>query len=279
MPLAPAKTKAILLTPSSNSDETNPGLRVGTVRIPLEKVFAPGCKLLGIHLDSHLSFNGHIAEARSRACLNLRLLRHAITQMGPSTMTLRTFGKALVESRLYYAVGGWGAAISPYEHTLLETSQRDMARAATGIVTAAPPAGTLLEANLVPASVVTRTQVAALIERWRRLPRNDPRRTLATRPLPQPPTRAGHIPYFPHPWESPQALITTVLMSRSVPLHHKRLPLLVTRRTALHAARQASSVHISPEAAGAPSALPEKGTEEGDRARKELNQTTSSRTS
>ena len=88
MPLAPTKTKAILLTPSSNSDETNPGLRVGTVRFPLEKVFAPGCKLLGIHLDSHLSFNGHIAEVRSRACLNLLLLlRHAITHMGPSTMT------------------------------------------------------------------------------------------------------------------------------------------------------------------------------------------------
>ena len=274
LPLAPAKTKALLLTPATISDETNAGLQIGPVHVPIERVTAPGCKLLGVHLDSKLGFHHHIVEARARASMNLRLLRHASTHMGPSTIALRTFGKALVESRLFYAVGGWGAALSDDAHNSLEITQRDMARAATGLVSASPSAGTLLEANLIPASVVTRTQVAALIERWRRLPANDIRYTIVHQPLPPPPTGVGRIPYFPHPWTAPQRLIQQVLESRSVPIQHHRLPLLLARRTAPHLAAPAQHILIYPNALDAPPDLPEKGTEEGDRIRLQLNHAT-----
>ena len=271
MPLAPAKTKALLFTPSTNSDETNAGIKVGPIHVPITRTADPACKLLGVYLDPGLSFGRHQTLVRARATHQLRLLRHAVTQMGPSTHTLRTFGKALIESRLFYAVGGWGAQISPYEHNQLECTQRDMARAVTGIAAQAPPAGTLLEANLVPASVVTRTQVAALIERWRRLPATDLRYTIIQRPLPTRPTGAGRRPFFPHPWTEAMSLIDQVLTERSVPLQHLRLPVLANRRTPPQCTAAAAMVFVYPAAVGAPDTLPEKGSVAGDLLRTELN--------
>ena len=58
-----------------------------------------------------------------------------------------------------------GASLSPSELSLLENSQRELARAVTGIVSAAPSAATLLEANFIPASVVVKTRTVALVER------------------------------------------------------------------------------------------------------------------
>ena len=276
MPVAPAKTKSLLLTPphSSTSDESNPGLQVGDVAVPITREFDPTCKLLGVYIDPHLQFVRHMALTRAKAALHLRLIRHAITQMGPSTLTLRTFGKALVETRLFYAVGGWGATLSSYQITLLENVQREMARAATGTVTAAPSAGTLLEANLLPATVLIPTQVAALVERWRRLPATDHRNHLITRPLPSQPTQSGRIPYFEHPWTAAYALIARVLEIRSVPLNHTRLPVLVDRCIAPQAVAPAAHVHIRPSAPNTPTQLPEKGSPEGDQIREELNRGT-----
>jgi hypothetical protein len=45
MDLSPGKTKAILFTPSSTSDESNPGIQVGPVHVPLEATFNPECRL------------------------------------------------------------------------------------------------------------------------------------------------------------------------------------------------------------------------------------------
>jgi hypothetical protein len=274
MALTPGKTKAILFTHSHTSDETNPGIQVGPVHVPLTKAFDPECKMLGVHLDARLSFAHHVALTRTSATLHLRLLRLAVTQIGPSSMTLRTFGKALVESRLFYAAESWGAALTPNLLSLLEVSQRELARAITGVLSQAPQAGTLLEANLVPATVRVRTQAAALLERWRRLPPTDVRHRLANRPLPAPPTTTGQIPYLPHPWSSVLTLIAEVLANRRVPLDHPRLPVLVSRRTLPHQVAGAQQVTVRPEAVGAPPSLPEKGSEDGDRLRRELNQRT-----
>ena len=56
--------------------------------------------------------------------------------------------------------------------------------------------GTLLEANLVPASITSKTQVAALIERWRRLPSTDLWYILIQEPLPPAPMGTGQRPHF-----------------------------------------------------------------------------------
>ena len=272
MPLAPAKTRAILLTPSTQP-EPNDGLNIGPVHIPITPDFDPSCKLLGIHLDSRLTFPRHIAVTRAKATQHLRLINRAINQCGPSTITLRTFGKALVESRLFYAVGGWGATVSPSEIALLETTQRELARTVTGIVASAHSAATLLEANIVPASVVVKTRAVGLIERWRRLPTSDLRNRLINQPLPAPlPRQYGRQPtYFPHPWTSAQRTLSDVLTHRHVPHQHSRLPVLIHRRTAPYQAAIMSRVHIYPNAVGAPPTLPDKGTEEGTKLRSELN--------
>ena len=68
----------------------------------------------------------------------------------------------------------------------MERTQRGMARAVMGIEAQTPPAGTLMETNLVPTSVITKTQVASLTERWRRLPPSHLRHTIINQP--QPPT-------------------------------------------------------------------------------------------
>ena len=52
--------------------------------------------------------------------------------------------------------GKGGVLISKRTLSLLENSQRELARAVTGIVSAVPSAATLLEANRTPASVVVR---------------------------------------------------------------------------------------------------------------------------
>ena len=182
MPISPCKTQAPLFTPSHNSDEDNLGIHLGALLVLLSR--QTPCKLLGVHLDAGLFFGRHLALIRARATAQLRLLRHAVTQVGPTAHTLRIFGRALVESRLFYAVGGWGSQLSEYEQGCLESTQRELARAVTGLVGQSPPAATLLEANLVPASVLTRTRVAALLERWRRLLTSDLRCALVDRPLP-----------------------------------------------------------------------------------------------
>ena len=272
LPLAPAKTHALLLTPSTHP-EPNAGITIGTTNIPITPQFNPACKLLGVALDSRLSFPRHIAAIRSKASASLRLIQRAITHCGPSIHTLRTFGKALIESRLFYAAGSWGASVSDFEMTHLETTQRDLARAITGIPAAAPSAATLLEANLLPASVVIPTKVVALTERWRRLPPDDLRNKLIHRPLPTPQaSQFGRAPaFFPHPWASAETTLNAVLTHRHVSPVHPRIPLLLHRRTAPHQTAGLSKVFIYPTADGAPNALPDKDTPDGATLRKELN--------
>jgi hypothetical protein len=137
MPIAPAKSQAILFTPSHTSDEDNRGIRIGDVLVPLSRQTT--CKLLGVHLDAEISFGRHVALTRASATQQLRLLRHAVTQVGPAAHTLRTFGRALIESRIFYSVGGWGAQLSDFELKRLESTQRELARAITGLVGQAPP--------------------------------------------------------------------------------------------------------------------------------------------
>ena len=270
--LAPAKTHALLLTPSTHP-EPNAGITIGTTNISVTPQFHPACKLLGVALDSRLSFPRHIAAIRSKASASLRLIQRAITHCGPSIHTLRTFGKALIESRLFYAAGSWGASVSDFEMTHLETTQRDLARAITGIPAAAPSAATLLEANLLPASVVIPTKVVALMERWRRLPPDDLRNKLIHRPLPTPQaSQFGRAPtFFPHPWASAETTLNAVLTHRHVSLVHLRIPLLLHRRTPPHQTAGLSKVFIYPTADGAPNALPDKDTPDGATLRKELN--------
>ena len=159
MPISPGKTQAILFTPSHNSDEDNLRIHLGALLVPLSR--QTSCQLLGVHLDTGLFFGHHLALIRARATAQLRLLRHAVTQVNPTTHTLRIFGRALVESHLFYAVGGCGSQLSEYEQGCLESTQRELARAITGLVGQSPPAATLLEANLVPASVLTRTHCSS----------------------------------------------------------------------------------------------------------------------
>ena len=166
-------------------------------------------------------------------------------------------------------MGGWGPALSTYDYGLLEITQR--ARVITGVVAQASPGGTLLEANLLPASVVVPTQAAALIERWRRLQQMDLRRRLVTSPLPRPPIGRGRRPYFPHPWEKPMELIRQVLEARSVPAGHPRMPILVRRRTQPSCTHHVGRVHIFSEPWNAPETLLPKDTEDGVRLRAELN--------
>ena len=79
MPIAPGKTRAILFTPahSNAADESNGGLQINVVHIPLTKAFDPECRLLGVHLDAQLSFARHLALTRFSALLHFWLLRHA----------------------------------------------------------------------------------------------------------------------------------------------------------------------------------------------------------
>ena len=164
------------------------------------------------------------------------------------------------------------ASVSDFETTHLETRQRDLARAIAGIPAAAPSAATLLEANLLPASVVIPAKVVAHMERWRRLPPDDLRNKLINRPpahTPSQPVRSGSN-VFPAPigfggdcaQRSPPTYVSPV---------HPHIPLLLHRRTAPHQTTGLSKVFIYPTADGAPSALPDKDTPDGAKLCKELN--------
>ena len=60
-------------------------------------------------------------------------------------------------------MSGCGLALSTYDYGLLEITQRALALGITGFVAQAPPVWTLLEANLIHASVDVPTKAAALI--------------------------------------------------------------------------------------------------------------------
>ena len=171
----------------------------------------------------------------------------------------------MVQSRLYHGVGGWGPALSTYDYGLLELTQRALALVITGVVAQAPPRGTLLEANLLPANVNVPFPAAALNERWLRLPQIDLRRRLVTSPLPRPPIGRRRRPFFQHPWEKPMELIRQVLEARSVPVGNHRMPILVRRRTQPSCTHHVGRVHIFSEPWNAPETLPPKYTENGVR--------------
>jgi hypothetical protein len=224
------KCTAILLSTSTHTkeDQQNPGLTLGDTNIPLTIAPNPDARELGVLLDARLNFSANTSLRCKVASQQLRKLAFA-ARVGPSHHALRSFARALMESRLFYCSGSWGHDITPAQLVALNKVQRKMSRSITGVLPVAPGDSALLEANILPAQVIVPTNCASLVERWRRLPPTDPRMTAVTTPLPTKSTRRATMPFRPHPWTSTLALISNVLNARHVPAAHPREPILVHR--------------------------------------------------
>jgi uncharacterized C2H2 Zn-finger protein/ribonuclease HI len=223
------KCTTLFLTPSTHGDTTNPGIQIGTQHVPLLASQNPNAKELGTLFDSRLTFHENSKLRIAAATSQLRKLAFT-ARYGPSHHHLRTFARALMETRLFYGSAAWGHQISESQLEALNVVQRKMSRAITGVLSAAPGDSALLEANVRPAQVIVPTACASLVERWRRYDLPDPRREMVSQPLPTPDTsRRRTVPFHEHPWQRTFTLIDTALGERQIPLNHFREPMLLHR--------------------------------------------------
>eukprot|EP00760_Papus_ankaliazontas_P023829 PhM_4_TR2092/c0_g1_i8/m.29369 len=146
-----AKTEGIIFT-SSTRDRSTFTVTCGGHEIVLCAHTPDGVpsakRLLGIWLDPMLTFSQHIGSVLPRAKKRVAALRRwAGAKFGPSTHSLRTFYKGLVESLLLYGCEVWMHRISPTLREALEVVQRAALRAVTGCVSSTKQDLLYLEAN------------------------------------------------------------------------------------------------------------------------------------
>ena len=182
MEMAPNKCEAILFSNWAGDRAINrrPKLKIGEWEVK----YSEEVKLLGIILDSRLTFSKHINKTKreaNRRCSQLKTL--AGTDWGSCASNLRNLYTGYIRSVLEYGADIWGNGISETNMKKLETVQNMAARIITGCVYGTNTESLLLEADLVPLRTRYKIAVAKRIERMKRMPENDPLREQMNRPL------------------------------------------------------------------------------------------------
>ena len=128
--VAPEKCSITLFTPDkARQSKTHPQVIVDGVPIPLDK--SP--RILGVHLDTHFSFNQHAQKVAKNCRSKIRILSSlAGTGWGcQKEILLRTY-KTYVEPSINYAAAIWSPNASASSFDLLQRVQNRALRIATG---------------------------------------------------------------------------------------------------------------------------------------------------
>ena len=141
----------------------------------------PSVRLLGVVLDTKLSFKPHVDQLVKTCTQRLGQMR-AITgaEWGSEVLDLRALYLAYIRSKIMYCASVYIPLLSPSTLESLERLQRTAARIATGCVHSTPNDVLLLQCDLTPLSVEARIQAGTVAEKYRRFPDGDLMRVTTT---------------------------------------------------------------------------------------------------
>lgn len=130
---------------------------------------------------------------------------------------------------MLHGSGAWGHSLigQPQSRSrAIDTVGRAAARGITGVPITAPGDSALLEANMIPTSILAQVNAVDAVLRFMRLFSGDPRSDAAWNPHPVP--QRGHrdganpVAFAPHPWAATYALIAEVHQEHGIPPHPLR---------------------------------------------------------
>jgi len=145
--IAPHKSSVTLFTPDTHQSQHHPQVSIKGVPIPLNRT----PKILGITLDTHLTFGPHIRTTISRATTSLKLLKAlAGTTWGFSKETMVATYKACTRPILNYGAPLWQHVASTTNLDKLSVTQNTALRIATGNIRKAAIPHLHVEAGVIP---------------------------------------------------------------------------------------------------------------------------------
>ena len=138
-------------------------------------------KLLGVQLDSKLTFNAHVNTRLKAGFLRL----HQMSQIshstwGPSAQDMRALYLAYVRSCYLYCAAVFYPFLSTTLKNALQSQQQKAICLITGAISTTPATSAHLEANVLPLEKVATIQLVAVVEKCKRLPTDDPLFQLVT---------------------------------------------------------------------------------------------------
>ena len=123
------KTSVTLFTPDTHQAKTHPRILIEDSRLPL--VQCP--KILGVHMDTSLSFNKHSSQVEERVSGRNNILRDlAGTSWGQQKETLLMTYKAVGRSIINYAAPVWSTNLRDTNYRNIQYTQNEVPRIYTG---------------------------------------------------------------------------------------------------------------------------------------------------
>merc|ERR1712015_241947 len=145
--IAPSKSFVLLLTPDRHQSRYAPKVFYEGVQIPLNKT----PKILGVHLDTHLTFGPHAVAVAAKASKSLRIVRAtAGASWGHQKEVVLATARAFVAPLLNYAAPVWFPIASKSSIAKLQGVQNAALRVATGCHTASPIEHLHVESKSLP---------------------------------------------------------------------------------------------------------------------------------
>ena len=123
------KSSVTLFTPDTHQAKTHPRILIEDSRLPL--VQCP--KILGVHMDTSLSFNKHSSHVAERVSgRNNILMALAAASWGQQKETLLMTYKAVGRSIINYAAPVWSTNLRDTNYRNIQYTQNEALRISTG---------------------------------------------------------------------------------------------------------------------------------------------------
>ena len=127
--------------------------------------------LLGVRLDSSLTFTCHIADLTKEVNRRIgQISAVCSTHGGPSSHSVRCFQKAYAESKLLYGAEIWWPLISPRDRQRVTWTHQRCLRRTLGALAPTKIEFLYLEADTLPLADMAAHKLVERHERYRRLP-------------------------------------------------------------------------------------------------------------
>ena len=188
--LSKEKTEALVIStdPREVNGKARPALHLDGQQVK----FNPNPTILGVKLDSQLTFTPHtldVAAKMKRRCSALRAI--AARDWGADTHTLRQVASAFVVPAGLYAAGAWWPFTAASTRQKLESANYLAARTISGVGAGSRAATTCRDAGLPPLEILARKEAANILLKFRRMPVDHHLHQLAL-PPPHPPRLIAH---------------------------------------------------------------------------------------
>ena len=171
--ISSTKTEALVIT--THPREVNAKLQPRLLVDGQQVTYNRSPTILGLTLDSQLTFTTHAAQAASKMKRRCSILRAvAARNWGANTTTLRHLYCSFVRPAGLYAAGIWWPFTSPTTRKSLESVNLLAARTITGVGAGARGTTTCMDAGLPPLDLLARRDAAKIMLHLQRHPAGHP---------------------------------------------------------------------------------------------------------